>query len=163
MGTVWKIWLYELVKILFFLKGDIMSKVDVVYWSGTGNTAAMADAVAKGATNAGAEVTCADTSTFDSSKLSEYSGVALGCPAMGAEQLDDAEFEPFYESIKGSLGGKKVGLFGSYGWGDGEWMRTWQADARDSGLSLVMDGVIAHEAPDDTAVAECESLGAALV
>lgn len=93
-----------------------MSKVAVVYWSGTGNTAAMADAVAKGATNAGAEVTCADTSTFDSSKLSEYSGVALGCPAMGAEQLDDAEFEPFYESIKGSLGGKKVGLFGSYGW-----------------------------------------------
>ena len=101
-----------------------MSKVAVIYWSGTGNTEAMAQAVAEGAKAAGAEVdllTCADVNGVEA-----YDAVALGCPAMGAEELEDSEFLPMLESIEAALVGKKTALFGSYGWGDGEWMRTWE-------------------------------------
>ncbi len=137
-------------------------KVAVIYWSQTGNTEAMANAVADGARAKGADVDLivADGSDVD---VTSYDGVALGCPAMGAEELEDSEFQPTYDSLKGSLAGKKVALFGSYGWGDGEWMRTWEADAKDAGLTLVCDCVIANEAPDDEAEAACRALGAALV
>ncbi|MBQ9211349.1 MAG: flavodoxin [Clostridia bacterium] len=137
-----------------------MSKVAVIYWSGTGNTEAMANAVADGAKDAGAEVallTCADVSD-----VSAYDAVALGCPAMGAEELEDGEFQPMLDSIEPSLVGKKVAIFGSYDWGDGEWLRTWQARCEEKGLTLVADGLKANNAPTEDDLAACKALGASL-
>lgn len=139
-----------------------MSKVAVVYWSGTGNTEAMANAVAKGAESAGAQVDVYTAADFDAGKAQQYEAIAFGCPAMGAEELEDGEFEPMFSACKGSLTGKQIGLFGSYDWGDGEWMRTWQENCRSEGISLVSDGVIANNAPDAEALAACEALGASL-
>ena len=139
-----------------------MSKVAVVYWSGTGNTEAMANAVVSGAKNAGAEVDLITASDFASDNVTSYDAIAFGCPAMGAEVLEETEFDPMFTSIEGALSDKKVALFGSYGWGDGQWMRDWEERARGAGANLVMDGVMANNAPDDAAIAECESLGAAL-
>ncbi len=137
-----------------------MSKVAVIYWSGTGNTEAMANAVAQGAKDAGAEVevlNCADVKGVDG-----YDAVALGCPAMGSEELEDGEFLPMLESIKPSLPGKKVALFGSYDWGMGEWLENWEARCADKGIALAAESVKANNAPDDEAVANCQKLGAAL-
>ena len=131
-------------------------KTAVIYWSGTGNTEAMAKAVAEGA---GAE--CFAVSEF-SGNVEDYDAIALGCPAMGAEELEDSEFEPFFAGIEGKLSGKKVALFGSYGWGDGEWMRTWESDCDSAGLNLVCESVICTETPDDAALEACRALGKAL-
>ena len=134
-----------------------MNKVAVIYWSGTGNTEAMANAVVEGAKAAGADVsllTCAEVSG-----VSAFDAVVLGCPAMGAEELEDAEFLPMLEDIEPALAGKKVALFGSYGWGDGEWMRTWEARCAEKGISLAAASVMANEAPDDDALAACRALG----
>ena len=134
-----------------------MSKTAVVYWSGTGNTEAMAQAVAEGA---GAELfACAD---FDAAKVDEFDAIAFGCPSMGAEQLEEDEFEPLFSACESKLSGKKIALFGSYGWGDGEWMRNWEDDCRDAGAELVADSVTANNEPDDDALEECKALGAAL-
>ncbi len=135
-----------------------MSKVAVIYWSGTGNTEAMAKAVAEGAKAAGADVdllTCADVSGVDG-----YDAVALGCPAMGSEELEDGEFQPMLESIEPSLPGKKVALFGSYDWGVGEWLENWEARCAEKGISLAAESVRANNAPDDDALAACKALGA---
>ena len=139
-----------------------MSKVAVVFWSATGNTEAMADAVAVGAEKAGAEVSKLTSAEFGAADVAGFDGIAFGCPAMGAEVLEEDEFQPMWDSVKNKLSGKKVGLFGSYGWGGGEWMNSWADDAKMSGVSLAADPVIANEAPDDDAVASCEALGAAL-
>lgn len=139
-----------------------MSKVAVVFWSGTGNTEAMADAVAQGARGAGASVDVLGPSDFDASKVAAYDGIAFGCPAMGAEVLEEDEFDPMFQDVKGSLSGKAIALFGSYGWGDGEWMRNWEDDCKDAGANLVVESVMANEAPDDDAIAACKALGAAL-
>lgn len=139
-----------------------MSKVAVVFWSGTGNTEAMADAVKAGAQKAGASVATFGPADFDAAKVAEYDAFAFGCPAMGAEVLEEDEFDPMWQAVKGALAGKNVALFGSYGWGDGEWMRNWEDEAKDAGANLVIDSVLANEAPDDDAVAACEALGAAL-
>ena len=139
-----------------------MSKVAVVYWSGTGNTEAMANAVAEGAKEAGAEVSVLTPREFDAGMLAGFDGIAFGCPAMGAEVLEEDEFEPMFNACRDRLGGKRVALFGSYGWGDGEWMRTWESECRDDGAVLVSDSVLANEAPDDDALAACRELGAAL-
>ena len=139
-----------------------MSKVAVVFWSGTGNTEAMADAVAQGARGAGASVDVLGPSDFDASKVAAYDGIAFGCPAMGAEVLEEDEFEPMFQDVKGALSGKNIALFGSYGWGDGEWMRNWEDDCKAAGANLVVDSVMANEAPDDDAIAACKALGAAL-
>ncbi|MGN0240433.1 MAG: flavodoxin [Candidatus Weimeria sp.] len=138
-----------------------MSKIAIVYWSGTGNTKAMADAVADGAKKAGADAALIDAADFSAADAGGYSAIAFGCPAMGSEVLEESEFQPMWDQVKGSLGGKPVGLFGSYGWGGGEWMESWKGDASDNGVNVVST-VIANEAPDDTAVAECEALGKAL-
>lgn len=140
-----------------------MSRIAVVYWSGTGNTQAMASAVAAGAEKEGAAVSVFTAAEFDTSSVGEYDGVAFGCPSMGSEQLEESEFEPMFMACEGSLSGKKIALFGSYGWGDGEWMRTWAETCRNDGAVLVNDGVICCNAPDDDAVSQCEALGAALV
>ena len=135
-------------------------KIAVVYWSGTGNTEAMANAVAEGVKNSGAEADLLNTMT--PAELGAYDAVAFGCPAMGAEELEDSEFEPMFDSIKASLAGKAVALFGSYGWGDGEWMRSWEEDCASNGISLAVDSVTANDAPDGDALEACKALGAAL-
>ena len=139
-----------------------MSKVAVVFWSGTGNTEAMADAVAQGARGAGASVDVLGPSDFNATKVTAYDGIAFGCPAMGAEVLEEDEFDPMFQDVKGALSGKPIALFGSYGWGDGEWMRNWEDDCKAAGANLVVDSVMANEAPDDDAIAACKALGAAL-
>lgn len=139
-----------------------MSKVAVVYWSGTGNTEAMANAVADGAKGKGAEVSLLTASEFNSSALATYDAVAFGCPAMGAENLEESEFEPMFTDCEGSLSGKKIALFGSYGWGSGEWMDDWADRCKNAGAVLAADPVICNEAPDDDAKAACSSLGEAL-
>lgn len=139
-----------------------MSKIAVVYWSGTGNTEIMAQEVAAGAKAAGAEADVLTPSDFDSSKISAYDAIAFGCPAMGAEVLEEAEFEPMWNECEGSLSGVKIALFGSYGWGDGQWMRSWEKDCDDAGLNLVCESVICAEAPDETALEACRALGKAL-
>lgn len=125
-----------------------MSKVAVVYWSGTGNTEAMANLVAEGAKNAGAQVDVFAAAEFSGGMMADYNAVAFGCPSMGAEELESDEFEPMFNVCRGSLGGKTIGLFGSYGWGDGDWMRTWEETCRRDGAILVSDGVICCGAPD---------------
>ena len=139
-----------------------MGRIAVVYWSATGNTEAMAAAVAEGAREAGAEVTLVTASAFDAARLAELDGVAFGCPAMGCEQLEESEFEPLFAACEGSLRGKRLGLFGSYGWGDGEWMRSWEETCRGDGAVLVADGVTCNGAPDGETLAACKALGAAL-
>ena len=139
-----------------------MSKVAVVFWSATGNTEAMANAVAEGAKAKGAEVTILGSGEFSAANVSEYDAIAFGCPAMGAEVLEETEFEPMFASVETSLGGKKIGIFGSYGWGDGQWMRDWKDRCDSAGAVLVNDGVMANNAPDDAALEECKDLGAAL-
>ena len=129
-----------------------MSKIAVVYWSGTGNTEAMAKAVAEGMESAGAQVTMLTPDQVKASELSAYDAIAFGCPAMGSEVLEEMEFQPMFDSIKNQLGGKSVGLFGSYGWGDGEWMRSWEKDCDDAGIHLVCESVICCETPDDAAL-----------
>ena len=140
-----------------------MSKIAVVFWSGTGNTEAMAKSVASGAGAAGAEVDILTASEFDATRITDYDAIAFGCPAMGSEQLEEEEFEPMFELCKPALRGKRIALFGSYGWGDGEWMRSWEASARGCGAELACESVICADAPDEEAAAKCEALGRALV
>ena len=140
-----------------------MSKIAVVYWSGTGNTQAMADAVAAGASQAGADVTVYEAADFSATQLEEFDAVAFGCPSMGAEQLEESEFEPMFSSCEPLLNGKKLALFGSCGWGDGEWMRNWEQICREDGAVLVCDSVICQESPDEEAQESCMELGKALV
>lgn len=139
-----------------------MSKIAVVYWSGTGNTQAMAEAVAAGAQEAGAQVEVLEASAFGGEQVKEFDAIAFGCPSMGAEQLEESEFEPMFQSCEPELSGKKIALFGSYGWGDGEWMRNWEQVCRDDGAELACDSVICNEAPDEEAQAACAALGKAL-
>lgn len=139
-----------------------MSKVAVVYWSGTGNTAAMADYVISGIKEAGAEASLFTASEFDSSMVEQFDAIAFGCPSMGAEQLEESEFEPMFVSCEPKLKGKKIALFGSYGWGDGEWMRSWEETCLSDGAVMACDFVICNEAPDDSAQASCLELGKAL-
>ena len=139
-----------------------MSKIAVVYWSGTGNTEAMASAVAEGAREKGAEADLLTASEFSADQVSAYDAIAFGCPSMGAEQLEENEFEPMFTACEGDLQGKNIALFGSYGWGDGEWMRSWEERCSQDGANLAADSVICNEAPDEEALSECRALGAAL-
>ncbi len=138
-----------------------MSKVAVVFWSGTGNTETMAGAVAEGARKAGAEVEEIGAADFSADAVSGYDAIAFGCPAMGDEELEEDEFEPMFESVEGELSGKKVGLFGSYDWGVGDWMETWKERTEGDGAEVV-ETVTANLEPDDDALAACKALGAAL-
>ena len=140
-----------------------MSKIAVVYWSGTGNTEAMAEEVANGAKAAGAEVESFTTDDFAADKMDDYDAVAFGCPAMGDEVLEEDEFEPLFEDCKAKLSGKKIALFGSYGWGSGQWLEDWCARCKEDGAVMQEEpGVMANEAPDDDAIAACNALGAKL-
>ena len=139
-----------------------MRKVAVVYWSGTGNTEAMAAAVAEGIREKGAEAALFTAAEFDASMVDNFDAIAFGCPSMGAEQLEESEFEPMFSACEPKLQGKKIALFGSYGWGDGEWMRNWEETCAADGAVLACESVICNDAPDDDAHAACKSLGAAL-
>lgn len=138
-----------------------MSKVAVVYWTGSGNTEAMAAAVAEGAETKGATVEQILAADFSLSAAEEYDAYAFGCPAMGAEELEDSEFQPMWNEVKGSLGDKKVVLFGSYGWGNGEWMDAWKEDAEEAGVNVI-DSLIINEQPDGNGIATCQALGSQL-
>ena len=132
-------------------------KTAVIYWSQTGNTEAMAKAAAEGA-----NVTAQTVSEF-SGNVEEFDALCFGCPAMGAEVLEEEEFDPFFTSIEGKLSGKKVLLFGSYGWGDCEWMRNWQERVTAAGAELVNgEGFIVNEAPSDDDLAKLKALAAQL-
>lgn len=139
-----------------------MSKVAIVFWSGTGNTEAMAKEVAAGAQGKGAEVTLLGPSDFNAAAVADYDAIAFGCPAMGAEQLEEVEYQPMWDDVKGALSGKKIALFGSYGWGDGEWIRLWEDEAKSAGADLAADSLMVHETPDAEGEAQCRELGAAL-
>ena len=140
-----------------------MKKTLVIYWSGTGNTEAMAGAVLEGMKAAGADAALLTPDQVTPASLSGVSSVAMGCPAMGSEVLEEMEFQPMFDACKRSLGGKRAALFGSYGWGDGEWMRGWEKDCDDSGIRLVCESVTCCDASDDAALEACRALGKALV
>ena len=140
-----------------------MSKIAVVYWSGTGNTEAMATAVLKGIIEMGGEGTVFTSAEFDASMIDSYDAIAFGCPSMGVEELEESEFAPMFAKCEAKLTGKRIALFGSYGWGDGEWMRNWEKLCKADNAVLVCDSVICNEAPDDEAVKLCRNLGKALV
>ena len=134
--------------------------VSVVYWSGTGNTQAMAEAVAEGIREGGAEAVLLEVGNADAAALASENAFALGCPSMGAEQLEESEMEPFVETLEPLVSGKRILLFGSYGWGDGEWMRDWAERMKNAGAALIREeGLIANEAPDDEALEECRAAG----
>lgn len=141
-----------------------MSKVSIVYWSGTGNTQKMAEAVAEGVKEAGGEAELLFVSAADVSALASENAFALGCPSMGAEELEDAEMEPFMAELESQIGGKKIALFGSYGWGNGEWMRDWEERIQNAGATVVNgEGVIANGEPSEDAVNDLKALGRALL
>ena len=139
-----------------------MSKIAVVYWSGTGNTEAMATAVLEGIKEKGAECVMLTATEFDESMIDSFDAIAFGCPSMGCEELEDTIFEPMFASCESKLQGKKIALFGSYGWGDGEWMQNWEETCKNDGASLACDSVICNETPDDEAEANCVNLGKTL-
>ena len=139
-----------------------MNEIIVAYWSQTGNTQAMAEAVGEGIEAAGRKALVAEIGSVSMDALKNASVFAMGCPAMGAEVLEEAEMEPFVMEVEAFAAGKSIGLFGSYGWGDGEWMRSWAERMTAAGATVVGgDGVICQEAPDEEALESCRALGKA--
>lgn len=136
-----------------------MKKMAVVYWSGTGNTEKMAEAVCQGAKEAGAEAQLFPVSQFNGKSTEEFDVLVLGCPSMGDEVLEEDEFQPMYDACRGQLTGKTVGLFGSYGWGDGQWMRDWEEDVLAAGALLPQGYLILNETPDEDGLADCRKYG----
>ena len=137
-----------------------MNKIAIVFWSGTGNTEAMADKIAQGVRGAGGEAALFSPAGFTDRQLSAFDAVAFGCPAMGGEVLEETEFEPMFAALESALSGKRIALFGSYAWGDGQWMRDWYARCENANANLIQDeGLIANEAPDEDAQNACRQLG----
>lgn len=140
-----------------------MSKSAVIYWSGTGNTEAMAQAVLDGLNGAGEDAALFSADSVRAADAAQYDKLALGCPAMGAEVLEESVFEPFFTELEPLLSGKKIALFGSYGWGDGQWMREWTERVTGEGATVVNgEGLICQETPDDAMIEECKNLGKVL-
>ena len=140
-----------------------MEKINVVFWSMTGNTAAMATAIGEGIKEAGKEAEIIPVSNASMDELKKANVFALGCPSMGAEVLEEAEMEPFVEELEGFVAGKTIALFGSYGWGDGQWMRDWVDRMNAAGANVLNgEGLMCQEVPDADAIADCEDLGRTL-
>ena len=138
--------------------------ISIVYWSGTGNTEAMANALADGIREAGGEAALITVDSAGAEALASEEVFALGCPSMGAEELEESEMEPFVAELEGKVKGKKILLFGSYGWGDGEWMRNWEERMKNAGAILVTGaGIIANEAPDGAAIDALKAAGIEMV
>ena len=138
-------------------------KLAVVYWSGTGNTESMADIIREQSKALGADITTFIASEFDASDVKNFDAIAFGCPASGDEELEPDEFQPMWENVKPHLTGKKIALFGSYSWADGEWMRIWEQDARSAGAILVYDPIIAEERPDAVCAEELKRMAEAVL
>lgn len=140
-----------------------MEAITIIYWSQTGNTEAMAQAVAQGIEEAGKHANLLEVSAAAPELLKEDRVFALGCPAMGGEVLEEDEMEPFVTKMEPFVSGKVIGLFGSYGWGDGQWMRDWEERMTASGAKIQGGaGVICQETPDEEALEQCRELGKAL-
>lgn len=137
-----------------------MDKVYIVYWSQTGNTQAMAEAIGKGVMAAGKEAVVQFVTEASLDELKQVKGFALGCPAMGAEVLEEMDMEPFVTDVETFAAGKTIALFGSYGWGDGQWMREWVERMNGAGATVLnSEGLMCQEMPDGGVLAECENLG----
>ena len=137
-----------------------MDKIYVVFWTQSGNTQAMAQAVAEGITAAGKTPELVFVSEIPADALKDEAAFALGCPAMGAEVLEESEMEPFVMAVETFAKGKEIALFGSYGWGDGQWMRDWTERMQSAGAEIVGgEGLICNETPDEEALEECRELG----
>lgn len=136
-----------------------MAKVAIVYWSGSGNTEAMAQAVEEGAKAAGAETSLSFVSDTSAADVAAYDHIILGCPAMGNEELEEYEFEPFFAELLPNLAGKEVGIFGSYAWNQGDWIENWKNRLTEAGVTIAADPVKAYSYPDDEALAACKALG----
>ena len=132
-----------------------MESIAVIFWSGTGNTATMAQEVVAGTGGQAKLINVTDT---NADEAAAYDKLALGCPSMGDEVLEEDEMEPFFTALEGKISGKKVVLFGSYDWGTGDWMETWKDGAADTGVNVV-GTVIANLEPDDDALAALKELG----
>ena len=140
-----------------------MSEIKVIYWSQSGNTMSMANAVAEGIKEAGKEAAVLEVSAVTAADLNDETVFALGCPAMGAEVLEEGEMEPFVTEVEGFAAGKTIGLFGSYDWGDGDWMREWASRMEAAGATVAGgEGVIANNTPDEEALENCRKLGETL-
>ena len=137
-----------------------MDKIYVVFWTQGGNTQAMAEAIGEGIREAGKEAEVVFVTGANLDELKAAPKFALGCPAMGAEVLEESKMEPFVCDVEGFASGKKIALFGSYGWGDGEWMRDWTTRMEATGATVLNgEGLICHETPDEDSLAECRELG----
>ncbi|MBS6884060.1 MAG: flavodoxin [Clostridiaceae bacterium] len=137
-----------------------MSKAAVIYWSQTGNTEQMATAIAEGIREGGMECDLLSVADTNAGAAAGYDKIALGCPAMGAEVLEEAEFDPFFTELENRLAGRKVALFGSYGWGDGQWMRDWVQRTNDANANIYTDeGLMINETPDEDGLAKCREFG----
>lgn len=139
-----------------------MAKVAIVYWTGSGNTEAMAHAVEEGAQNAGAEVALNFVSDVTADEIASFDYIALGCPASGNEQLEEYDFEPFFEELLPQLQNKKVAIFGSYSWNQGDWMQIWKQRLNDEGVETIAEPVVAYGYPEDDILEECKKLGETL-
>lgn len=140
-----------------------MKKFAIIYWSGTGNTQKMAEKIENELSKSGIVVNLFKATEFNSSLIGDYDGLALGCPAMGAEQLEETEFEPMFLEIKDFLSNKNIALFGSYAWGDGEWMRNWHKECENAGANIVCNPVIVNGTPDADCFSKLEKLSQALI
>ena len=137
-----------------------MNSIAIVYWSGTGNTEKMAEAIKAGITEKNGSVSVFTASEFNDAKFDEFDVVAFGCPAMGNEELEESEFAPMFQSCVPKLKGKKIALFGSYSWADGEWMKTWEERAKGVGANVFEgEGLIIYDKPDDEGIAKCKAFG----
>ncbi|MCG8541662.1 MAG: flavodoxin [Clostridia bacterium] len=137
-----------------------MKKVTIIYWSGTGNTTMMANAISEGVKGVGNPVDVVQVEDANKDMVVNSELLAFGCPSMGAEVLEEEFMEPFIESLKDvDLSGKKVALFGSYDWGNGEWMQDWEARMKEYGASVIREGLILHLTPDDDGIEKCKELG----
>ena len=139
-----------------------MASIGIIYWSGTGNTEKMAELIEQGAKEAGASVTRKTVSEASCDELAGYDVVVFGSPSMGAEVVEESEMAPFVASALPGLKDKKAALFGSYGWGDGEWMRNWSQELKSSGVNLMDDGLIVNEAPAGESADACVAYGKAI-
>lgn len=140
-----------------------MKKLAVVFWTSSGNTELMADAIVEGAKHVQADVVKISAALFNPGSANEYDAFALGCPAMSDELLDEYVFEPMFQAILPQLKTIKFSLFGSYGWGDGEWMRRWEQMCIDNGAIPLQPGIIANYAPNENDLIKLQNLGKNLV
>jgi flavodoxin short chain len=149
----------NIIVMIIILKYGGRIYMKIIYWSGTGNTEAMANLILEGVKEAGAVGELINISTTDVDSIANEEVVVLGCPCMGDEELEDGEFLPFLESIEGDLNGKKVALFGSYGWGSGEWMENFEEKIKDLGASLPLESLIVNYTPEGEDEERCREYG----